>query len=263
MKPKLQTILILLALALLLGAGLAATGKTVIAAPESDPLSQQTTPTDNGTMRSVSVSAVGQVATKPDMAIIDMGVQTDAKEAASALTQNSDQMQALIDALKKSGVASEDLQTQTIRLLPRYTNSPSNQQELSGFTATNTVEIRVRNLDNLGKLLDSAIQAGGNTINQIQFEISDTGPLVTQARQAAMQSAHDKASALAKLADAQLGPVISISENSSTPQPVPLNTASAPSAMAAVPVEAGTQNVTVNVQVTWELLVSGNSGQSN
>ena len=154
---KMKTISVLLALALLLGAGLMLTNKAAFAAPESAPLSQGTSPADNGTVRSVSVSATGEVAAKPDMAVVDLGVQTDAKDAATALSQNSDQMQALIGAVKKAGVASDDIQTQTIRLQPRYTNNSSNQQELSGFTATNTVEVRVRNLDNLGTLLDTAI----------------------------------------------------------------------------------------------------------
>jgi uncharacterized protein YggE len=255
MKHKIQTISVLLLIGLLLGAG--------IGAPNTTALAQANPPADNGSItRTVSVSAAGQVSSQPDTAVVTIGVQTDAEEAAAALTQNSQQMQSLVAAVRQAGVASADIQTQTIRLQPDYTTQ-QNQQKLSGFTAINTVQVRVSKLDNLGSLLDAAVQAGGNTINQIQFEISDTSQLHKQARQAAMQSAKEKASELAGLADAQLGPVVSINENSAVPQPYALGASAAPSASVAVPVEPGTQNVTVNVQVTWELIVNSSSGQGN
>jgi uncharacterized protein YggE len=254
MKRKIQTISILL-FALLLGAGMSA--------PDGTALAQANPPADNGSItRTVSVSAAGQVTSQPDMAIVTIGVQTDAEEAAAALTQNSAQMQSLVAAVRQAGVASVDIQTQTIRLQPDYTTQ-QNQQQLSGFTAINSVQVRVRKLDSLGSLLDAAVQAGGNTINQIQFEISDTSQLLKQARQAAMRSAEEKASELAGLADAQLGPVVSINENSAIPQPYALGASAAPRDATAVPVEPGTQNVTVNVQVTWELIVNNGSSQSN
>ena len=218
-------------------------------ASASDPL-QATT---EEMQRTVSVNGLGQVQAKPDRAVIRVGVQTEAQSASRALSQNNNQMQAVIDTLREEGVASQDIQTQTIQLnLIRESPGPEGGiPEITGYVATNIVEVQVIDLDNLGNLLDTAIQAGGNTIEGIQFQVSDPGDLVDQAREAAMSDAQDKAEQLAELAGAQLGDVLTISESSRSP--VPVGRGGAAQLEAAVPVEPGTQTVEVNVQVTWLL----------
>lgn len=218
-------------------------------ASASDPL-QATT---EEMQRTVSVNGLGQVQAKPDRAVIRVGVQTEAQSASRALSQNNNQMQAVIDTLREEGVASQDIQTQTIQLNPiRESPGPEGGiPEITGYVATNIVEVQVIDLDNLGNLLDTAIQAGGNTIEGIQFQISEPGDLVDQAREAAMNDAQDKAEQLAELVGAQLGDVLTISESSRTP--VPVGRGGAGQLEAAVLVEPGTQTVEVNIQVTWLL----------
>ncbi len=203
--------------------------------------------------RTVSVTGVGQVQTKPDNATFTVGVQTQAKQASKALTQNSTQMQAVITALKNAGIPDANIQTQTVSLQPQY-NQPNNaaNNQLTGYIATNTVQVQVTNLDNLGELLDAAVQAGGNTIQNIQFEVSNPTELLTQARQAAFNDAKQKATQLAQLSGATLGPVSTINETSQSPQPFFSPSVSADRA-AAVPIQAGTQNVEVDLNITWTL----------
>jgi len=193
------------------------------------------------------------------MAIVSLGVQTDAQTASQALEQNNTQMKAVIDTLTKAGVASADIQTTTIQLSPRY-ETPSTTQgqsqatptsHLVGYTATNTVQVKVHNLNNLGALLDQAVSAGGNQIQGISFDVSDPTQVMDQARQAAMNDATHKAQQLASLSNATLGPVFSISETSQSP--IPFAAARAQAAGSNVPVSPGTQTVTVNLQVTWAL----------
>lgn len=205
--------------------------------------------------RTVSVSGSGQVQAQPDQATIRLGVQTDSDSAAQALTENSTKMQALLDSLKNAGVAADDIQTQAVQLQPQYNQPPGPQQTNqapTGYRATNLVEVKVNNLDNLGQLLDAAVKAGGNTIQGISFDVSDPSALLDQAREAAMQDAKHKAEQLASLAGAQLGPVFNINENSSTPRPL-MQAGIARADVAAVPIEPGTQSLEVNVQVTWLL----------
>ncbi len=202
--------------------------------------------------RTISVSGVGKVATVPDTASFTIGVQTQAKTASNALTQNSTQMQGVIDALKNAGVQAADIQTQTVNLQPQYnqqSNAATNQ--LTGYIATNTVSVTVRNLNNLGELLDAAVTAGGNTIQNIQFEVSNPSQLVDQARQAAFTDAKQKATQLAQLAGATLGQVYTINETSQAPQP--LYSPSVSAERAAVPIQPGTQNVEVDLNITWYL----------
>ncbi len=204
-------------------------------------------------LRTVTVSGTGQVRIQPDYALVRVGVQTEAGMANAALTANNEQMQSLLEALRQAGIAAEDIQTQTVQLQPRY-DQPGPQggsPELSGYTARNVVQVRVDNLDNLGRILDQAIQAGGNTIEGIQFEISNPGELLDQARQEAFNEAQRQAEQLAGLAGAELGQTLTIQESGGGP-PRPLAETTF-AARADVPIEPGTQTVEVTILGTWRL----------
>jgi uncharacterized protein YggE len=213
---------------------------------------------DAAETRTVSVSGSGQIEATPDMAIVRLGVQTEADEATSALTQNSEQMESLIQTLEDAGVPAEDIQTQTIRLQPQYEQTgpeASGPPELAGYVATNVAEVRLTDLagePDLGALLDAAVQAGGNRIEGIRFEVSDPSQPLDQARQAAWLDAEHKAEQLVELADAELGDVLTINESSRIPRPV-VEQAVGGVAEAAVPIQPGTQSIEVDIQVTWLL----------
>lgn len=204
--------------------------------------------------RTVNVSGSGQVSAQPDIAVVTLGVQTEAEEAASALTENSQQMQALVDVLKDEDVAAEDIQTQVVRLRPRYEEEPraEGQRELIGYTATNVVEVRIRDLDAAGGVLDAAVQAGGNSIEGIRFEVSEPAAYLDQAREVAWNDAQHRAEQLASLAGVELGGIMTINESGRGPQPV-VERPMAVEAAAAVPIEPGSQSIQVDLQVTWYL----------
>lgn len=204
--------------------------------------------------RTVSVSGQGRVSARPDTAIVRLGVRNEAETAVDALNQNSANMQGVISATLETGVEEADIQTQGIRLQPVYDPGEEGEQPtLRGYQASNIVELTVRDLDSLGVLLDAAIEAGGNTIENIRFEVNDTDELLVAAREAAMNDARAKAEQLVSLADAELGEVLTISESSSAPpQPVAFDRAEAVT-QAAVPVQAGTEFVEAQVQVTWRI----------
>ncbi|MEZ4617605.1 MAG: SIMPL domain-containing protein [Caldilineaceae bacterium] len=182
---------------------------------------QETTP-QTPSARSVSVSGSGQVNVQPDVAIVQLGVQTSDAEATAALNANSEQMKALVNALQEAGVAQEDIQTQTIQLQPQYAGMTDNQPpqpqpsdaqsaerqpmnqspEITGYIATNTVEVRTSDLANLGSLLDAVVAAGGNQIAGIRFEVSNATDAMASARETAWNDARQKAEQLATLAGA-------------------------------------------------------------
>ncbi len=219
---------------------------------------QPTPALTTSTLRSITVSGNGQVEAAPDLATVSLGVQTDAQSAAQAISQNNTKMQAVMDTLQKAGIARADIQTTQVQLTPRYENPPQaspgqapSGSKLAGYTAINTVQVKVLKLDTLGGLLDQVVAAGGNQIQGITFDVSNPAQAMDQARQAAMSDATHKAQQLAGLANEKLGPVFSISENSQGP--VPFAAAQVQSAPAGVPVSPGTQTITVNLQVTWEM----------
>lgn len=237
------------------------------------------TPTDpQAYPRTVSVSGTGNIQAEPDMAVVILGVQTESATAREALTANNDQMEDLIAALRAAGIAQADIKTLSVQLYPRYndniptpqprdqpaqpgdttptpTGEPTEEAPVSrvaGYVASNTVEVTVRDLGNLGQTIDDAVTAGGNNIQGIRFDIANQTTLLDQAREAAMADARHKAEQLADLADAELGVVITISEFSRTP--VMFESATRDMAQGgSVPVAPGTQTVTLDVQVVWEL----------
>jgi uncharacterized protein YggE len=204
------------------------------------------------TERLVNVTGYGRVAAQPDLAIIRVGVQTEADTAAEAMDENNTLMQAVISATVAAEIDEADIQTQGIRLNPVYGSSeggaPAN---ITGYQASNIVEVIVRDLDSLGTLLDSVVEAGGNTIESIRFEVSDMSELLAQAREAAMNDARNKAEQLTSLADAELGEVLTITEFSqSSPIPVVSDTIAVGSA---APIQPGTEYVETTVQVVWRI----------
>lgn len=208
----------------------------------------------DSSQRTINVSGNGQASAQPDVAVVTLGVQTEAEEATAALEENNDRMQALVDVLEDADIAPEDIQTRVVRLFPRYEETPSvdGQRELTGYTASNVVEVRVRDIDAVGEILDAAVQAGGNRIEGIRFEISDPAAYLDQAREAAWNDAQHKAEQLASLAGTELGEVLTIIESGRGPQPFVEQAAIADTA-AAVPIETGSQTIEVDLQVTWLL----------
>jgi uncharacterized protein YggE len=142
---------------------------------------------------------------------------------------------------------------------PEVSQPVTGTVQIVAFQATNIVEVRSEDLEGFGELLDTTVQAGGNRIEGIRFEISDAAPLLDQARQAAWDDALHKAEQLAEIAGLQLGEVWSITEISRTPLPV-LDVAAGAGGQAemAVPIEPGVQTLELDINVTW-LLEPGES----
>jgi uncharacterized protein YggE len=214
---------------------------------------QAAQPTDvTPTQRTISVTGSGQASQAPDVAVLTLGVDTQASQAAEAFNSNNTQMTHVIDALKSAGVAAKDIQTQALQLTPRYSQPPagtSSTRELIGYTATDTVLVHVRVISQTGQLIDAAVQAGSNRIEGISFEISDPATVLEQARQAAWTDALAKAKQLASLSGVQLGDVLTISDSSYTPRPISPGI----SAAAVAPIQPGTQTMQVTLNVTWLL----------
>jgi uncharacterized protein YggE len=210
--------------------------------------------------RTVRVSGSGRVEVQPDVATVRLGVQTEAKTASEALSQNSARMQALIDTLNEAGVAELDIQTESVRLMSRYGDAPpepgTGQGErtriLVGYLASNVVQVRVWDLDRLGEMLDTAVRAGGNEIQGISFGIDDPSAVLDQAREAAWEDARRKADQLAGLAGAALGDAYTIEASSHAPGPIVRETTVREAAQA-VPIEPGVQTLEVELTVEWIL----------
>ena len=196
--------------------------------------------------RLVTTTGHGVVTAVPDDVTVTAGVQTQAATAAEALSQDSQAMNRVVAALRQSG--GTKLQTQQVSLSPR-TDAQGN---VTGFTAQNTVSAHAT-VAKAGALVDAAVAAGANTVDGPTLGLSDQDALYRQALQKALADAKAKAQALAEAGGFSVGRVSSVTEQSASPTPVMFK-AAAGAVDSSTPVEAGTQDVTADVTVVFEIL---------
>jgi uncharacterized protein YggE len=213
---------------------------------------------DSPTPPRIIVSGEGEATVAPDLAVLTLSVMREAKTARAALDANNDAMAAVIAAMKSSGIVDRDLQTAGIQINPRYnyTNKPDGSQdaELVAYQVTNTLSVRVRDVDKTGEILDKAVSLGVNQGGGITFTNDDPAATVTEARKKAVADASAKARTLAQAAGVSLGRVLEITDQNIAPVPMPINAKAFDAApRAAVPVQAGENSYTVQVTVTFEL----------
>jgi uncharacterized protein YggE len=214
--------------------------------------------TDTNQTHGISVSGEGKVQGKPDLAQLSLGVSVLKDTVAAARDQAANSLTAIETAVKADGVADNDIQTTNLNISPEYDYNDGHQT-LKGFRVTNTVTVKVRDINNTSKVVDDAVAAGGDDtqIQGIMFTIDKPDDLQRQAREAAVADAKSKAQTLATASGAGLGDVIAISEGGGV-QPIAYDRAALaamPSAAAgaSTPIEPGQLDVTVDVSVTWAI----------
>lgn len=187
----------------------------------------------------------------PDIATAYIGVQTISKEVEAAVAENNEKSSAVIEALRQQGVAEEDIQTSFFNISPqRDYNKPN---EIIGFQVDNTISVIFRDLDNIGKGLQSAITAGANNISGISFSIADLEPLRSEARTKAIQDARQQAESIAKAAEIELGKIISINETVQGPI-TPWRSYDKAVIESQVPIQPGELEITVQVELVYAIL---------
>jgi uncharacterized protein YggE len=203
--------------------------------------------------RTLTMGGHGEVRTTPDTAMLSAGVSTEGATAAAALAANNNRMQAVMTAIKKLDVPDKDIRTSNFSVSPQYANSSNETPRITGYQASNQVEVRLEDVNKLGTALDALVTAGANQMHGVNFLIRNDADLLSQARTAAVAEARAKAETFAKAAGVTLGAIQSISEDSSL-GPRPLYAAAPMVAMAkAVPVAMGEQSVSADVNIIWEI----------
>ncbi len=194
----------------------------------------------------ITVSGNGTANATPDKASFDFGVTTNAGTASEAMSKNAQQAQAIIDALKNSGVDSSDIQTSQVSLWPQ-TSSDGNT--ITGYQASNTVTVTAP-IAKSGDLVDAAVGAGANNVDGPNLSVSDQSTAYAAAMKKAVADAQSKAQAIASASGLTLGGITHISDDGSA-NPGPIMYGAALGAAKATPIEAGTQQVQASVTVTY------------
>lgn len=208
----------------------------------------------------IQITASGKVTVAPDLAVVSATVHNDANTAVDAQSKNTQKMDAVINFLKSSGIDQKDITTSQYNVSPKYDYTRSNPT-ITGYTATQTVTIKVYDLTKVGSLLDGATSAGANQIDNVYFTFNDPDAIKEQARENALANAKEKAKKLADAAGLNLGKLVTFSETSSGyPGPIAYDTKAVAAGSGGAPVPApetmvqpGTQDITADINVTYEL----------
>jgi uncharacterized protein YggE len=164
---------------------------------------------------------------------------------------NSQKMSKVLDALREMGLGDDDLATSLIELYPRYDDRG---EVVTGYDASNEIEVTIRDLGSVGRVLDTAVGAGANVAGGITFRVSDANEGLDEALAEAVVDARAKAETMAAAADAGIGQVMTIVEQAGVqPGPYYAERVAYAGADMAVPVETPTIETTVSVSVTWQL----------
>lgn len=214
-------------------------------------------PQSNPNIRSLSVNGTGHITLVPDIAYINIGVRSEADEVSAALNTNTAQAQAISDKLISMGLEEKDIQTTSFNVYPMQQYDMDGKISKTTYVVENTINVTVRDLAKLGRLLDAAVKAGANNIYGINFDVEDKSEALNQARDLAIQDAREKAEAIATAAGVKLGDLQNVNVYTSggvTPYyDAKMGLGGAAYESASVPVAAGTLIITVDANMTYEI----------
>lgn len=201
----------------------------------------------------VVVQGEGAVLVKPDIAYINLGLQTKNKDSKVAQETNKKTMLAIYSALEKAGVKAEDIATTNFSIYQVYVDSvpyeSSNRTML--FQVSNNIKITTTDLERVGALLDIAVAAGANQVNGIDFSVKDNSKYYDQALKLAMASAKSKAGTIMSTFGKKASIPVKVTELSSNASPIRDEVYKMSADVGSTPVQAGDLTVTAKVQVEY------------
>ena len=220
-----------------------------------------------GGQTGLHVFGVGSVTVEPDLGILNMGVEATEDTVEDARNVAAQAMNAVRAALAGVGVSDDDIETRFFSIQPEYVwrevyegDRIQSMQELVGYRVSNNVEVKIRDLERAGEVVDAVALAGGDVIrvNNISFTVEDPLPFEMQARELAVKEARAKAERMAGWAGEGLGNLVFLSE-ASAPSPVRRleayaeSSADAAFALPSTSIAPGDMEVRVTVQAIWAI----------
>ena len=211
---------------------------------------------ENGVAQGITVQATGTADVVPDAVRLSLSVSVMADTSETALSRVAISADAVRAALLKAGIDDADIATQTLAVNPEYTFTDAEGQKLIGYRATQVFDVLVRDAENAGPVVDAVVRAGGDAVavNSTTPVVDDATDGATAARQDAVEKARAKAEEYAKLLGVELGDLVFLTELSAPTNIFVGAKSDAVSSESATPVvDLGTQEITVTVEVRWQL----------
>jgi uncharacterized protein YggE len=205
----------------------------------------------------IDAQGVGTISVKPDLVKLTLGVETRAKKVKPAQSEAAKAMSSIINILEKAGLAEKDIQTRYFDITDEY-EYQSSKRVFIGYRVSNSVTAKIRDLDNVGGIIDAVVGAGGDAtrVNNITFTVEELGPYQSQARELAVADAIAKAEQFATLAGVKRGNLVFITENGGSThvsQSIGARVYSYAEESIATPISVGGLEVEVTVQAIFDI----------
>ncbi len=204
----------------------------------------------------LTATGEGSASAAPDIAVVSLGVVSEAATAQDALAANAKDMNAVVDTITGAGIEKKDVATSGLFVEPVYSDpakDPSGQSKITGYRVSNQVTVRIRDIGKSGPLLDKVITAGANRVNGVSFEIGRSEALRDAAIKAAIAEARRRAELMAEAAGVKLGPIQSINANEGGGPPVFRAMAMKDAMPAPSPVMGGTQEISASATIVYAI----------
>lgn len=206
----------------------------------------------DGTLLTIAASA--EARRVPDIASLSAGVVSQASDAQAAMQANARQMEGVMAALEKAGIAERDIRTTGVNLHPQYRHSEDSAPAITGYQASNTVEVTVRDIARIGPTMDALVASGANHVNGPSFSIDQPGEARDEARRVALEEARERATMYAEALGLRVRRIVSISEARTGGPVYPLGMARMEMASAAdTSVSPGENVVSADLEIVFEL----------
>lgn len=221
------------------------------------PFAQANAAAQDDGFRTIAVQGRGASSGAPDQATIEIGITTPAKTAREAQRENARVAKSVQDHLLALGIKQDKLHTARYIFHPVYSNEKNKENEITGYQVNNTVVVTVDDLSLLGAVIDSSIHNGANTIDSIHFTKKNNQSVKQEALQAAAKDAKEKARVIAEALNQRVVGIVRVNENGISLESRSMGNYVMDSSAAGVaqktPLQAGTVNVTANVEIIFEI----------
>jgi uncharacterized protein YggE len=201
----------------------------------------------------INVSGEGRVYTKPDIAVVSLSVITEGWSVGNVQEGNSEKMNGLIDFLKDFGIVEKDIKTKNYQIQPRYSYEEGRAPWISGYRISQTLEIKIREMDKIGEILEGSVNAGANQVSSLVFEVDNDEEFKAQARKLAIEDAKEKAKKLASDLGVKLIKIGGFTEDSDLDYIYRATELAIGGGGGAPQIELGENEIAVNVTLIYEI----------
>jgi hypothetical protein len=198
----------------------------------------------------ISTTGVGEASAIPDRATIYIAVQTRAPTATAASADNARRIKAVMDTLRAIGIPGDQMQTANYGVTPEMPYAPSTAPRTVTYSVSNSLLVKLRRIDDVGRAIDAALAKGANEISSLMFSSSTADSVRSVALAAAVADARTQAEAMARAAGGSLGPLLELS-TSMPVRPMPMMQTFSARAAVQTPITPGEQSISATVSARW------------